>query len=150
MNSVNGVRHKRPGLCQTLWENCHLCSPAVCALILQSASTSAVQKHTVAWNCYKANCSLSIWDFVWPCCVGVCAHTSVCPSSQSLFETSIVKPTLERVCLCVQRVCLCVQHVCLTSTNKWTSSVCAEGHGSCQPVSDFIKFSPGGAMLDHW
>lgn len=74
--------------------------------------------------------------------MGVCAHTSVCPSSQSLFETSIVKPTLERVCLCVQRVCL-------TSTNKWTSSVCAEGHRSCQPVSDFIKFSPGGAMLDH-
>ncbi len=66
---------KRPGLCQTLWENCHLCSPAVCALILQSASTSAVQKHTLAWNCYKANCSLSVWDFVWPCCVCVCMCT---------------------------------------------------------------------------
>lgn len=60
---------QRPGLCQTLWENCHLCSPAVCALILQSASTSAVQKHTLAWNCYKAKRSLSVWDFVWPRCV---------------------------------------------------------------------------------
>lgn len=57
--SVNGVQQKRHRLCQNLWENCHLCSPAVCALILQSASTSAVQKHTLAWNCYKANCSLS-------------------------------------------------------------------------------------------
>lgn len=63
---------KRPGLCQTLWENCHLCSPAACALILQSASTSAVQKHTLACNCYKANCSLSVWDSVWPCCVQAC------------------------------------------------------------------------------
>lgn len=38
--------------------------------------------------------------------MGVCAHTSVCVSSQSLFETSIVKPTLERVCLCVQQMCV--------------------------------------------
>lgn len=67
---------KRHGLCQNLWENCHLCSPAVCALILQSASTSAVQKHTLAWNCYKANCSLSETLFGHAVCL--CVHECVC------------------------------------------------------------------------
>lgn len=47
MNRVNEVQHKGP-VCATLWENRHRCGPAVCALILQSASTSAVQKHTLA------------------------------------------------------------------------------------------------------
>lgn len=49
---------KRHRLCQNRWEYCRLCSPTV-ILILQSASTSAVLKHTLAWSCYKANCSLS-------------------------------------------------------------------------------------------
>ena len=33
-----GYNRKGPGLCQTLWEDCHLCSPAVFALILQVSS----------------------------------------------------------------------------------------------------------------
>lgn len=58
---------QRAALCQTLWDNCHRCSPAACTLI----DPHLCFKHTdaEAGGCYKANSSLS--DFARPCCLRV-------------------------------------------------------------------------------
>lgn len=78
-------------LCQNLWEHRHLCSPAACALILQSASASAVQTHThtPAWNCYKAHCLLSQTGFD-RAALPVCEWLFV--RRLSLFETCSLIP----------------------------------------------------------
>lgn len=99
---LNEPQNTKARLCQTLWENCHLCSPAVCALILLSASTSAVQKHTLAWNCYKASCSLSVWDFVLTMlCALVCVWLKFVWKSGTEWGK-----------------------MCVSSTKKGTSSMC--------------------------
>ena len=109
MNSVNGGTTKKgPGCARPYGRT------AISAVLqflhwsFKSAATSAVQKHTLAWNCYKAHCSLSAWDFVWPRCVRVCTWMRV--SSRSLFETNSLKSTLSRLSVCV---CVCVCRECV-------------------------------------
>lgn len=125
MNSVNGVQQKGPGCARPYGRTA---ISAVLQFVYWSFSQHPhLQFKNTHWleTATKLTCPLSVWDFVWPCCVCMCVYIK-CVSSLSLFETSSPKKwtlTLGCVALCVceQRMCVCVcrfykqvdrQHVC--------------------------------------